>query len=213
MVKPKNRSQDQSNSISDTIAYYDFHAEALASNYENISFEDVHPNILAHLSRSRVKILDVGAGSGRDANALALRGHQVWAVEPSKELSKIGKAKHHENIKWINDRLPDLESLNEEKSTFDLILLSAVWMHIQPDERNKALCTLVELLNKNGLLIITLRMGEINEALMMFPVCKDELITQSKAFGLEEVSCDFLSDKLGREEVHWISLVFRKLQH
>jgi len=209
MVKLR-KPPEQSDSISDAIAYYDFHADALASNYEGLSFEDVHPNILTLLPKFKAKILDVGAGSGRDANALAVRGHQVWAVEPSRELSKIGKEKHHQSIKWINDRLPDLESLNEEKSTFDLILLSAVWMHIQPDESSKALCTLVELLNNSGLLIITLRMGEANEALMMFPVCKDELVVQGKELGLVEVSCDFLSDKLGRDEVHWISLVFRK---
>lgn len=46
-------------------AGYGAHAAALADPYESITFEEVH------------RVLDIGAGSGRDAAALAQQGHTV----------------------------------------------------------------------------------------------------------------------------------------
>jgi protein-L-isoaspartate O-methyltransferase len=46
-------------------------ADALAGRYESISFADVHRQILHLIPRTSSRILDIGAGTGRDAAALA----------------------------------------------------------------------------------------------------------------------------------------------
>jgi len=55
-------------------AGYGTRAVDLAVQYESIKFEDVHRTVI-HLFPSQVSdVLDIGAGTGRDAAALALRG-------------------------------------------------------------------------------------------------------------------------------------------
>jgi hypothetical protein len=61
---------------------YAEHAEVLASAWRGISFEDHHRPVLHLIPDAPSRILDVGAGMGRDAAALAAMGHAVLAVEP-----------------------------------------------------------------------------------------------------------------------------------
>jgi hypothetical protein len=41
-------------------------------------------------------------------------------------------------IRWFEDRLPDLTSINRLGLAFDLIMLSAVWMHVPPITLSRA---------------------------------------------------------------------------
>jgi len=61
---------------------YAKHAEVLANDWRRISFEDHHRPVLHLIPDTPSRILDVGAGMGRDAAALASMGHAVLAVEP-----------------------------------------------------------------------------------------------------------------------------------
>ena len=63
----------------------------------------------------------------------------------------------HQRVVWMNDALPDLRTLRGLGRRFDLILLSAVWMHVAPKGRERAFRILSELLGPSGLLVITLR--------------------------------------------------------
>jgi len=66
-------------------------ADALAKHYESVSFADVHREILHLIPATPSRALDVGAGTGRDAAALAALGHAVVAVEPTPELRAHGQ--------------------------------------------------------------------------------------------------------------------------
>jgi SAM-dependent methyltransferase len=99
--------------------------------------------------------LDVGAGSGRDAGWLAARGLEVVAAEPTAAMRREG-ARLHPAARWLDDRLPDLAAVHRLGLAFDLILLSAVWMHIAPPHRPRAFRKLVTLLKPGGRLIMTL---------------------------------------------------------
>ena len=67
----------------------------------------------------------------------------------------------------MNDALPDLRALRALGRRFDLILLSAVWMHVAPKGRERAFRILSELLGPSGLLVITLRLGETAPGLVI----------------------------------------------
>jgi protein-L-isoaspartate O-methyltransferase len=58
-------------------------ADELVERYESISFADCHRPVLHLIPRLPGRILDIGAGTGRDAAALAEMGHTVLAVEPT----------------------------------------------------------------------------------------------------------------------------------
>ena len=96
--------------MTDSCAEYDRRAAELASRYETLAFEAVHESILDLLPPAGSRILDVGAGSGRDAAWLARHGYEVTAVEPSagmrKEASALGR---DGSIRWIDDvHLPSM---------------------------------------------------------------------------------------------------------
>ena len=95
------------------VAWYDRNAPGLADQYEGADFEAVHGWLLPLLDGSTDgPVLDIGAGSGRDAAWFAARGHSVVAVEPAASLRAEARARHPEpSIEWLDDRLPELEAV------------------------------------------------------------------------------------------------------
>ena len=56
---------------------------AASRRYESVAAETVHGGLVDLLPIAPALVLDVGAGTGRDAAWLASRGLEVVAVEPS----------------------------------------------------------------------------------------------------------------------------------
>ncbi|MDC0602714.1 class I SAM-dependent methyltransferase, partial [Aliiglaciecola sp.] len=191
------------------ITYYSKRAESLSAQYDDVSFTDVHSDWLHHLP-SKGWALDVGAGSGRDALFLANKGISVVAVEPAKGLRMLARStKSNPNIHWLDDTLPELQKVFALQIKFDLILLSAVWMHIAPSNRERAFRKLSSLLKPNGKLVISLRHGECQDERVMYKVSTSEQAQLASKFGLsyELVTSELVSDKLGRNDVSWQTVV------
>jgi SAM-dependent methyltransferase len=143
---------DESNSdATDAVLWYQEHAEAVVERHESLAPEKVNAWFERYLPTQSALVLDVGAGSGRDAAWLVSRGHQVIAVEPSGQMRTRGQRLHgSERIRWINDRLPGLEAVHRLGLSFDFILLNAVWMHVVPADRRRAFRKLITLLKPGG---------------------------------------------------------------
>ncbi|MET9361806.1 class I SAM-dependent methyltransferase [Streptomyces sp. NPDC006632] len=182
-------------------------AGTLVEQYESVSFEDVHRDVL-HLFPSRPgTILDIGAGSGRDAAALAGRGHVVVAAEPTAELRELGQQIHADRgIEWVDDSLPEMRTLRGRRSRFGLILLTAVWMHLDAVQRSSAMEGIAELLAPEGRVVLTLRHGPVPAGRRMFDVSAAETIELARAHGLRVVHLGERQDPHGRQGVHWSSL-------
>jgi SAM-dependent methyltransferase len=193
--------------IASTAAYSE-KAEVLAQQYESVSFEDVHGDVLALLPQPPARALDVGAGTGRDAAALAARGYQVAAVEPTAEFRAIGQRLHASAaIDWIDDGLPDLASV---PGTFDLILLSAVWMHLDIPQRQQAMARVTGLLRDNGVMVLSLRHGPIPPGRLLFEVTAEETIALAKANGLQKLYSGKRPGQFNQPGVWWDRLAFRR---
>lgn len=194
------------------IASYDKFAERFIEAYERLKFEEVHSEILDLLPKAPARVLDVGAGSGRDAAALAKRGLIVTAVEPVARMRALAKALHSDsNIAWVEDRLPDLPSIVRSRKRYSLILLSAVWMHISPQDRDVAIATLSRLLQDRGLLVITLRLGQPDLARGIYKVSEEELLKLAciNMLTLVRLGKETL-DKLDRPNIRWKTFAFQK---
>ena len=110
-------------------------AEELVTRYEGIDFAAAHQAVLPLLPAAPASVIDIGAGTGRDAAWLADRGHRVVAVEPTEALRSRAIALHPAPaIEWIDDSLPALRKVLAQRRRFDLVMLTAVWMHLDAED-------------------------------------------------------------------------------
>lgn len=196
---------------SSTISYYHQHANDFQSQYLSQTAESVHASWKDYWpTQDQGQALDVGAGVGRDAQWLANKGWSVVAVEPAEGLRELGRTLTQSSpVTWLNDALPALEKTVALEMKFDLILLSAVWMHIPSSQRQRAFRKLSGLLKANGLLVISLRHGDSPDEREMYPVSADEIKRWAAEQGLAFAFHATDDDKLGRSSVHWETCVFR----
>ncbi len=201
---------DFSPDSSDAIAWYDDHAEAVVKRHESMAPEKVNAWLDNVLPSQPGLVLDVGAGSGRDAAWLVSLGHQVIAVEPSEQMRTLGLRLHGPGkIRWINDRLPGLENVHRLGISFDFILLNAVWMHVPTANRRRAFRKLVTLLKPGGWMAISFRQPDPNTGRSMFPCHVDELEQLARIHGSFIERVETASDELTRPGIEWTRLIIR----
>jgi SAM-dependent methyltransferase len=187
-------------------------ADALAERYERLTFQEVHGDVMHLFPAPPASVLDVGAGTGRDAAALAARGHKVVvAVEPTEALRSRGQRLHAaKKIKWLDDGLPDLDEVMDLERRFDLVLLSAVWMHLDPQQRRSAMATVASLTSPGGRIVISLRHGPVPKGRRMFAVSAEETAALAAGQGLRILHNKQRADFEGREGVSWTILVLER---
>ncbi|MEZ5648037.1 MAG: class I SAM-dependent methyltransferase [Alphaproteobacteria bacterium] len=186
-------------------------ADDLAIQYEALSFTDVHRDTLHLIPIKSSLILDIGAGTGRDAAHLARQGHQVVAVEPTAELRCHSQRLHSDTaITWVDDALPELQKLRRYSRRFDVVLLTAVFMHLDEVERRTALESIGPLLTDRGILILSLRHGVVPPGRRMFEVSSSEVVTMAKTQDLIAIHESHRDDMQHRPGIHWTQLAFRR---
>lgn len=125
--------------MGDTIRWYNDHATELSRLYEGVDAQKLHAWLIPALPEPPGLALDVGCGTGRDAAWFAARGIEVVAVDPSQEMLAEARRLHPAPaVRWMSDSLPGLDKVFRLGLAFDLILLSAVWMHVAPTDRTRA---------------------------------------------------------------------------
>jgi SAM-dependent methyltransferase len=107
----------------------------LVTRYESLAFEDVHAALLDLFPGSGATILKAGSGSGRDAAWFASHGYDVVAVEPSDAMLTLARTAPVAVDSLAGRQPPELAQVRRLGLTFDLILLTAVWMHVPPASR------------------------------------------------------------------------------
>lgn len=164
---------------------YASEADDLFARYESLKAEDVHRAVLHLLPTAPARVLDIGAGTGRDAAWFATQGHQVVAVEPTGALLQRAMLLHPSpRIIWIDDSLPELALLHARHQQFDLIMMTAVLMHLDAAERARAVPNIAGLLAPLGTLIIRLRHGPVPPGRRMFDVTTEEVTVLAAPLGL-----------------------------
>lgn len=194
--------------MSDSTRGYEQEAPELLRRYERASFEQAHSGSLELIPPPHINVLDIGAGTGRDAAWFAARGDNVTAIEPTRAMREGAMALHPDpNIRWIDDRLPELLSVRGR--TFDLVWMSAVWMHFDEAERARMMSIVAALVVAGGGLMITLRHGSVPDGRRMFDVSPEETISSARAYGLACVRADYEESNLA-PGVFWDRLWFNR---
>ena len=189
-------------------------AEELFKLYEAIPAADSHRAALHLIPPAPASILDIGSGTGRDAAWFASQGHGVVAVEPTDAMRIPAMALHPSPaIEWLNDSLPDLALLRTRGETFDLVMLSAVWMHLDEAQRRRAMPNLAALVRPGGTVIMRIRHGPVPAGRRMFEVSSEETVELAQAQGLQPVLNVLTESSQQRNRlagVTWTNLAFVK---
>jgi ubiquinone/menaquinone biosynthesis C-methylase UbiE len=131
----------------------------LSSHHGTVEFKTSMKYIHDYIPEgSKIKIADIGAGTGRYAVPLSREGHDVTAVELTKANLKVMEAKH-EHIKiWPGNAL-NLSFLPDK--TFDITLLFGPLYHLQSkEEKLQALKEATRITKTGGLVFAAYIMND-----------------------------------------------------
>jgi cyclopropane fatty-acyl-phospholipid synthase-like methyltransferase len=134
------------------IDYFNDRADALAAQYNQLDRQKVHADLLANLPAGEgLRVLDIGAGSGADANMFASLGYSVVASEPAEKLREIGvKTFKDKKIEWNDDVLPQLAQATGRGGAFDIVSAVGVLQYLDEEDRRKSLKTIFSLVAVGG---------------------------------------------------------------
>ena len=190
-------------------------ADALVRQYESVAFADVHRAVLPLMPPPPADVVDIGAGTGRDAAGFAALGYRVTAVEPTAALRRHAMALHESpDIAWLDDSLPELAVLFARGQTFDIVMLTAVWMHLDAQQRRQAMPRGAALVRPGGVMMLSLRHGPVPAGRRMFEVTPEETIALAGTQGLHCIRHWRRQDSLLRRPgVTWDRLIFARPEH
>jgi SAM-dependent methyltransferase len=185
-------------------------APDLLQRYESISFADTHRSVTHLIPNDPCHVLDIGAGTGRDAAGFAAMGHRVVAVEPTEELRRGAMALHPSPlIEWLDDSLPELATVLARGEQFYVVMLTAVWMHLDEQQRRRAIANVTALVRQGGVMIMTLRHGPVPPGRRMFEVSAEETIGLAQPAGFRCV-LNQEAESSRQPGITWTRLAFRK---
>ena len=193
--------------------HYAEEAPELLKRYESVSFADHHRSVIHLIPATPGRVLDIGAGTGRDAAGFVALGHSVVAVEPTEEL-RLGAMALHPSpmIEWVDDSLPDLAAVRARCEEFDVVMLTAVWMHLDELQRRKVMPNVAALVRNGRVMIMSLRHGPVPPGRRIFEVSAEETIALAQPLGLRCVLNQEAEPSLRQPGVSWTRLAFRKAQ-
>ena len=189
-------------------------ADSLIPKYQRIDPARQLAPVANWLPVVPAKVLDIGAGTGEISAHLSKSGHEVLAVEPVASFRRAAMARHGTGaITWLDDRLPDLGRITSMAAGFDLILISALWHHLNGPERARSMARLDALLAPGATLIVSLRQGACPAERPGHAVPATELTDQAAMIGLRQVLQRRVASQQATNQeagIMWDWLVFRR---
>ncbi len=179
---------------------------------DQLDFNVMHACLLPLLPDAPARVLDIGAGTGRDAAALAMQGFDVTAVEPTRAFLIRARALHADlAIEWHCDALPDLTRLSD-RASFQFVLVHGVWQHIDDAARESAMRRIAALTSPGGIFTVALRHGPPGAGTYYFDANATHTIQLAErcGFGCVLHLPDQPSALPDKTHVTWTRLAFRR---
>ena len=148
-------------SFKSTLNYYDENAVEFACQTVSIDMHDLYELFINQLpQRDTQCILDVGCGSGRDANYFAKQGYEVTAIDASAELIQWAE-RHHMSSK-IDWHHLDFSGIEKQPwaNKFTGIWACASLLHVPFLELPCIIELLLETLTDEGVMYLSFKYGE-----------------------------------------------------
>ncbi|MDP3196841.1 bifunctional 2-polyprenyl-6-hydroxyphenol methylase/3-demethylubiquinol 3-O-methyltransferase UbiG [Tabrizicola sp.] len=163
------------------LAIYAANADTMARRYDSVTTDRILTGLTDLIPPPPAPVLDIGAGSGRDTAWFQSHGHAVTAAEPVAAFREM-IARRVPAATVVNTALPDLAGLT---GRYGLILVNAVWHHLDPADRTLALGRLADLLTQDGRVFLALRRGPVPPGAPLHDLDPETEIVRAKAAGLQ----------------------------
>ena len=144
--------ESQAPTMTDTIAYYDAHADEFAARTLPADLTDVAETFLA-LVPAGGRILDFGCGAGRDARLFMDRGFDIDAVDGSTQMCRVARER---------SSVPARQMLFSELSAqeeYDGIWACSSVLHLPKDELRPVLERMTRALRQGGVMYLSFKYG------------------------------------------------------
>ena len=139
--------------MTDTIAYYDAHADEFAARTLPADLTDVADAFLALLPAGG-RILDFGCGAGRDARLFMDRGYDVDAVDGSAQMCRVARERS-----GVPARRMLFSELSAQEEYGGIWACSSV-LHLPRDELRPVLERMTRALKHSGVMYLSFKYGE-----------------------------------------------------
>lgn len=196
-----------------TIRYYEENAEAVYDRYR--SGTRSCERYFRTAFREGSKVLDIGAGSGRDLESLIRSGYDAWGIEPTRRLREIAIARCPGLAGRLREGMlpgipPDL------MGQFGGVLCSAVFMHVPETDHASAAAEIRGLLMPGGRLLVAIpsRRDDVgadhrdSSGRLFTPITPERLQLLLASVGFRPVGRWDDDDPHGRAGIAWATLLF-----
>ncbi len=195
---------------SSTIAYYDSCADELIERYDSADMSKLHTVFDRYIQPGQ-KVLDIGFGSGRDMLYLKGKGVDLFGIDGSEAFVRHFKEQHLSQKPIVfHSILPDIALPKEHEHSFDAVYSVATWMHLPKEVHFEAIESMKHFLKTDSIVILSYSYTPRENDPRFFEALVPEQIAslfELAGFGLiEEV---YTADGLGRDEVRWVTQVFK----
>lgn len=203
-----------------TLRYYSTNAPKLYRRYDAVT-----PLYLAHLMsllpNKGARVLDVGAGCGRDVTRLRNAGYDAVGVDASPAMVELGRREYGlQPQHLLVDELPALSTLRERTNApFDAVLVAATLQHVSENDLLDALYQLKNQVAPGGFLVVSVpsryptqkdsdRVERDKHGRVFFVRPPEQYKFFFERLGLTQTVSFESDDELGRPEISWRTLVF-----
>lgn len=200
------RSMEETNS---TVSYYNDNADQYFKKTVNVDMSACYDRFLKYVVPGG-RIIDIGAGSGRDIKFFKDRGYFIEGIDASDEMCRLASEYTGIEVRCekIQDWLPQKE--------YDGIWANASLLHLPIDEIEELICRVQDYLNIGGVLYLSMkkgiRTGCDNDG-RFFTDFSDEYVQQivAKSTAFEMMELWETEDGMSRGEFKWLNLILKRV--